>query len=103
MQVEISFVVQPEAAPRIGADRRFRKVFDVEWPGRPMPGETIEVDIGAPISEHDFKVKGVYWMAQGPINVYLEPVVIPPGEVEWQDGLDGYIEYATGRGWEVSY
>ena len=48
-KVEISFVVGTSDEPNHRTDSRFRKVFEVEWPGRPMPGEIIEVDIGHPV------------------------------------------------------
>jgi hypothetical protein len=73
-----------------------------------MPGERIEVDVGPPIEDHEFTVKGVYWLTEGagpkstPLcQVYLERIVIAPDEVEWQDGLEGYVDYCRKRGWEV--
>jgi len=108
VKVEISFVVQPTEVPSHHTDRRFSKAFEVEWLGRPMPGERLEVDVGPPVEDHEFTVKGVYWLTPGAgsegtpqCHVYLERIVIPPGGVEWQDGLDGYVDHCRRRGWEV--
>jgi hypothetical protein len=102
MKVEISFVVGPGSTPDHRTDQRFSKVFDVEWPGRPMPGEDFEVDVGPPIQETQFQVKGIHWTTESPVNVYLERIEVEPDEVEWDGGLDGYVAYCRTRGWKVN-
>jgi hypothetical protein len=67
-----------------------------------MPGESIEVDVGPPVEDGEFKVKGVYWLTESPTNVYLEPVIVSPEEAKAQEGLEGYMKYCKSRGWKVS-
>ena len=45
---------------------------------------------------------GIHWMLDRPPNVYLEPVILVGEPVEWQDGLDGYIDYSRKKGWTVN-
>lgn len=101
MKVEISFTIQPTAIPSHHTDRRFSKVFDVDWPGRPMPEEEIDLDVSPPVEGMTFKVAGVYWSVERPCLVYLERIEVAPDQVEWQDGLDGYVESCRRRGWQV--
>lgn len=67
-----------------------------------MPGEAIEVDVGSPDEDGEFRVKGVYWLAESPINVYLEPHVVNPEDFGWDGGVDGYLSYCKRKGWNVS-
>jgi hypothetical protein len=102
VKVEISFVIRPPGPPSHHTDRRLAKVFDVDWPGRPMPGEAIEVDVGSPTEDGEFAVKGVYWLTENPTNVYLEAIVIPPELAEMEGEVDRYMDYCKSRGWKVS-
>jgi hypothetical protein len=101
MKVEISFVVGESKEPDHRTDSRFSKVFEVEWPGRPMPGETIELDVGPPLEEASFEVTGIYWLTEKPTSIYLERIVVSADEVEWDGGLTGYGRYCRRQGWEV--
>jgi hypothetical protein len=100
-RVEISFVVGTWEESNHRTDSRFRKVFEVEWPGRPMPGEMIEVDIGHPIQEEAFEVGGIYRATESTPWLFLKRVVVDEDEVEWDGGLSGYGRYARRHGWEV--
>ena len=102
MKARVTLIVQPGVEADWRTDRIFRKEFDVDWPGRPLPGERIEVDLGPPIEDLEFTVDEVYWSTSDPVTVILEPVVVSPEEVEWEDGLDGYVRHARRRGWEVT-
>ena len=100
MKIEISFRVLTAARPDEQYDRQVKKTFDVEWPGRPMPGEHIDIDIPAPIQEFDFHVSVVSWSTTGPVVVTLEPVRLPSEEA-WDGGLKDWAEYCRKKGWEV--
>ena len=103
MRVEISFTVGFQEEPNHHTDSRFSKVFEVDWPGRPMVGETIELDIGHPISEESFEVAGFYWMTERPTWIYLKRIVIPEDWEGWDGDLPGYGKYCKERhGWEVT-
>jgi hypothetical protein len=99
MNVEISFTVQRGEVPSHHTDLRLSKVFDVEWPGRPAAGESIEVDVGAPGDENEFTVGGVYWATESPTLVYLNPTRIPMDE---QEQLEDYLKYVEKRGWKIT-
>jgi hypothetical protein len=101
VKIDVSFIVQLGTVPNHHVDRRFKKTFEVDWPGRPATGETVELDVGPPLRDYDFEVAGVYWAVADPPLIHLRDVVIPPREVEWQDGIDGYIDYCRKKGWEV--
>jgi hypothetical protein len=100
MKIEISFLVQRTEVPNHHTDHRFSKVFDVEWPGRPMAGESIDLDISPPGDDpDDFQVAEIYWGTERPPLVALRRMVIPEDE---QEPLDRYIEACRKKGWEVS-
>jgi hypothetical protein len=106
MKVEISFTIGTSDKPDHRSDARLRKVFDVQWSGRPMLGETIELDIGHPISEESFEFAGAYWNvvpSQDGSTAYfwLKRVVVAADDFEWEDGFNGYAEYVKKHGWDV--
>jgi hypothetical protein len=99
MKIGVSFVVQRREVASHHTDLRFSKLFDVDWPGRPSPGEYIDLDVGPPGEDEEFKVRGVSWSTETPVNVYLEPIIIPDDE---QEQLDGYISSVGKKGWKVT-
>lgn len=111
MRVEVIFHIQTEATSSFHGDVKISKTVEVEWPGRPMPGEYFGLDIGLPVPERDMKVERVGWTIEQPSQgsepfaqmfVRLESIRVTPEEVEWEGELDGYLEYVQKRGdWKV--
>jgi hypothetical protein len=104
VKVEISFVVAPKDPPPNQTLPRLSKVFEVEWPGRPMRGEEIELDIFPPNDLDNFVVATARWSTQTHSQVELEPIWVTPEDlaVDWPGGLREYIDDCRNNGWNVS-
>ncbi len=107
MKIMISFAVGPGEKPNHRDDAHLRKVFDVEWPGRPMPGDIVEPDIPNPIDEEEFRFANAYWSVEpgrdGTTAWFsLTRIVVDPEAIWWGEGFNAYAEFVKKNGWEVT-
>jgi hypothetical protein len=106
VKVEISFTVGPGGSPDHHEDARLRKTFEIDWAGRPLEGEVVELDIAHPLEEESFEFAGAYWSVNPSSDgttawFWLRRVVVDADNFGWEDGFPGYMHYAQKRGWDV--